>query len=87
MAKTKPITPYQRLLDDFREYARKVNFPRRVEMFILPKEKMAQGWSMNDVWERTMAAGQLGYDVVAKADNDGLHFVYVSKRPDKPWNV
>lgn len=85
--KAKPITPYQRLMDDFREYARKVNYPKRVAMFLLPKDKLSQAWKLEDVWERTKAAEQLGYDVTVRADDDGLHFGYVCKRPDTPWNV
>jgi hypothetical protein len=85
--KAKPITPYQRLLDDFREYAGKVECRRRKPMFFIPKNRLSEGWRVDDIYERTAAAEQLGYDVILIADLDGLRIRYIEKVPPKPWNV
>lgn len=91
--KQKPKTPYQHLMEDFRAFGMKVaraaNFSRH--MFTLANAKEGGSWKLDDVYERTMAAQQLGYVVELEATNDGsLIIKYCEKRPtytDLPLNV
>lgn len=78
------VTPYQRLMERFREYASKVTYPRKVGMWNYPKAKLAEGWGLLDLYERTKAAEQLGYDVQLYATDEGLSVKYVQKRPEWP---
>jgi hypothetical protein len=85
MAKTKTVTPYQRLLEDARDFARKVKYRHRTTMWLYDKAKLGTGWSLVDLYERTAAAEQLGYDVVLEANENGLLVKYVKKVPETPW--
>ena len=88
--KKKPITPYQRLLDDFRLYISSVECPVVLKtMFFYKKSDLDNhdAWMMDEVYERTIAAEQLGYDVIIRADNDGLRIMYRTKPGPKPWQV
>lgn len=80
-AKRTIVTPYQRLAQEFDQYKFKVACPRRVTMWQYPKEKLNELWRLYDLWERTKAADQLGYDVVLIAADEGLKVQYVAKRP------
>lgn len=80
MAKQKPKTPYQHLLERAREWAHSVNYGHRTTMWKYPKGKLGDGWSLTDLYERTRAADQLGYDVTLVAGDEGLCVVY-RKRP------
>lgn len=80
--KTKPITPYQRLLEDFNTFMRKVRFPRIVAMWTYPKARLGEVWGLNDLYQRVEAAKQLGYDVQLYATAEGLEVKYVQKRPE-----
>jgi hypothetical protein len=85
--KAKQVTPYQRLLDSVREYLWTVRAPKTQLMWFYPKAKLNAGWYLTDLYERTKAADQLGYDVVLVAKDDGLHVKY-RKLPDTsklPW--
>lgn len=77
----KRITPYQRLWSEFQKFKLKVFYPKSHFMGRYPKEKLSEGWSVADLWERTAAAETLGFDVVLLAKADGLHVHYVEKRP------
>jgi len=73
------ISPYTRLLNVAREYARQVIYPRRIVMFYYERAQLTE------LYERIVAADQLGYDVHATADTEKrrvvLHYV---KRADAP---
>ena len=43
-----------------------------------------RGWKLLDLYERTKAAEQLGYDVQIVAGDDGLSVYYKKKVPDVP---
>lgn len=86
MDKQKPITPYQRLLDDAQKFASAVEYRARKLMWSYPKEKLGASWTLKDLAERTAAAEQLGYDVQIVNKDDGLHVYYVKKLPDRPWS-
>lgn len=87
MNKTKPVTPYQRLLDDVTRYLSTVRFPTRKSLWTYPKAKIREGFRLDDLYERTAAADLLGYDTVLKATDEGL-VVQLRQRPDEsklPW--
>lgn len=50
-------------------------------MFSYPKKDLRGSWSLDDVYQRTMAAQALGWNVVLRADDDGLHVDYAEKLP------
>jgi hypothetical protein len=85
--KTKPITPYQRLMDDFKDFANAVEFRKRKSMWTYPKNKLSESWPLNDLYERVSAADQIGYDVRLLATEGGLEVQYIEKNPKRPWNV
>lgn len=84
----KPNNPYTTLRDRVRAFVRSVRHPRRVEMAWW-KENSVAGMDGRVVYERTLAAQQLGMRVEVKADDEGLHFWYVSQPDDSelPWSV
>lgn len=65
------------------EFAYRVVYPKVKPMFFFPKKRLNEAWSLAEVYERTSAANQLGYDVYLSADEDGLRFKYVEKRPER----
>ena len=81
------LTPYQRLLDLFREYLSKVEYPTRMVMWIYPKDDLGKSWSLDDLYQRTLAAEQLGFNVVLRAEKDGLKVEYRKKPPERPYNI
>jgi hypothetical protein len=85
--KSKPKTPYQRMLEDFREYAMKVRSARRVLMWVYPKDRLNNSWTLGDLNERVKAADQLGYDVIVEAKDEGLRVVYRKRAPEAPYYV
>jgi hypothetical protein len=86
MEKEKPITPYQRLMTKARGFSAQVLYPEKKTMWHYPKAKLSIGWSLADLWERTAAAEQVGYDVRLKATDAGLVVEYV-KRPEVPFGL
>lgn len=50
-------------------------------MFWYPKEKLNNNWTLDDLYQRTMAAQTLGWDVVLFADEKGLHVRYATQLP------
>lgn len=86
--KQKPITPYARLLDEFKAFCDAIDYRSRITMFFFKKSSLKEGgWSMSEVYERTRAADTLGYDVVIEAADDGLRFKYVKKIPNRSWSA
>jgi hypothetical protein len=86
--KEKPVTPYQRLMNQFSAWANECIMRGRISMWRYPKDKLSEtNWRLADLWERVAAADQLGYDVQLSAKDDGLHVEYVKKLPKRPWNV
>lgn len=80
------VNPYQVLLEEAQDYARKVQDRHKKTMWSYPKAKLSVGWGLNDLAERTAAATQLGYDVVLTVNEGGdLVVTYVKKPPLAPW--
>lgn len=77
--------PYTRLLDEIKDWCNKVRYRHQVSMWFYPKDRLIEGWSLNDLYERTKAAEQLGYDVVVVANDKGLSVTYVKKVPEVPY--
>jgi len=79
------VNPYIALLTDIKEYCWKVMYPKTIDMWHYPKKRLDEGWTLADLYERTAAAEQLGYDVILKATDEGLEVKYQTKRPETPW--
>lgn len=82
--KDKPITPYQRLLDDIKKWCSDVAYRHRVKMWTYQKARLSEGWELATLNQRVAAAGQLGYEVILESDDSGLHVLYRKKAPDVP---
>lgn len=78
----KPQNPYNRLKDRMAQRFLEIIYPRKKIMWNYPKNRLHEGWPLRDLWERTAAAKQIGYEVVLTAEEDGLRVTYVNARPD-----
>jgi hypothetical protein len=58
----KRVTPYQRLLAAARSYVSRVEHPTRKALWTCPKDKLAESWRLDNLFERVAAADLLGYD-------------------------
>jgi len=83
------INPYTRLKKICKDYAMKVDYPRKISMYYWSKNKLNKqtGYVLDDVYQRVLAADALGYEVHIFADGDGMAFKYVEKRPQRPWDL
>jgi hypothetical protein len=79
--------PYQMLLEEFREYANKVEYRHRKNMWTYPKEKLLENWRLDDLKQRIEAAEQLGYSVELLSTPAGIVVQYVKNIPSRPWRV
>jgi len=68
------INPYQRLLDKVVSFCDSLKNRHLRIMFIYPKEELNTNWGILQLYERVVAADQLGYDVKLKATTEGLEF-------------
>lgn len=84
--KIKPMTPYARLLADIKEWMNRFRWRHTVAMFRWAKKDLVpqNSWRMDDVYQRTLAAQSLGYEVTLTADEDGLSMKY-RKSMDVPF--
>lgn len=87
--KEKPITPYQRLLEEARKFVWDVTYRNKRVMFIYPKDKVdgRATYRLDDLAERVAAADQLGYDVQLVNNDDGLNVMYIKRIPPAPWKL
>lgn len=85
----KPKTPYQRLLEDVQEYARKVRYASTTLMWFYQKDELSNNWRLDGLNERVRAADQLGYDVILRSTDRGLEVLYRKRAPDpsRYWDV
>jgi len=80
--RTKRIMPYERLMQRVCMYQSKVVSPRVRGLWSYPKDRLAEGWPLTSLYERTKAADTLGYDVRLRAMEDGsLRVEYVERVP------
>lgn len=81
------MNPYTTLKNSFSEWVNKAINRRRVPMWTYPKSKLSDSWTLRDLAERVAAAKQLGFEVHLRSDDAGLHVEYVSKLPERPWDI
>ena len=72
----KRLNPYQRLLEEIQEFCNSLKWRHKVAMHYYPKDRLSETWSVNDLYERTAAAQQIGYEVILEAKDTGLHVFY-----------
>jgi hypothetical protein len=78
--KQKPVNPYTRLANEICKWMDSAFDARHTRtMWVFPKSKLSDGWSLVETWERTAAAAQLGYEVHLEATDEGLHVIYKKK--------
>lgn len=73
---------YRNLLERAQKYANEVYhvLQTRTIMFRYPKESITNSsWNLKDLYERTLAAQQLGYRVILTVDDKGLLVEYEKK--------
>lgn len=87
MTKTSRESPYVRLVRIFKQWLLSVDHPHTKMMWRYPKDKLGQGWSILDLYERVQAADQLGYRVEVRAAESGLEVYYVKRPNEKPWEL
>lgn len=88
MTRQKPVTPYARLQSECRQWAFEVANPARRTMFVVPKAKLREGWTLDDVAQRVQAAKTLGWRVELVTNNAGdLLMQYVENPPAAPWAI
>ena len=69
-------TPYSRLLNKIKKFSEELKLAHTANMFAISKQDLGKSYGFQDIWERTMAAQQIGYEVVIKADLEGIHINY-----------
>ncbi len=86
MAKKKQKTPYDMLLEKIRDYVYKITYPMKKTMFFFGGDDLGKAYYLKDVYERTVAANTLGYDVIleTKTDKKSLEILY-RKRTEPNW--
>lgn len=78
-----PKNPYTKLLNDIRKFCSKLKHARRTPMFYFSKDtlKPHNSWRLDDVYQRALAAKELGHEVILEADENGLHIKYREQTP------
>lgn len=82
----KRMNPYQMLMKDIQEFCGKLLHPKTKGMWFYPKDKLNDTWKLVDLYERTAAAEQLGYDVILISTDKGLEVKYQEKRPEPRYD-
>ena len=77
--------PYQILMEDIKSFCEKVRFRKETVMWEYPKGRLDEGWTLGALYERTVAAEQLGFEVVILAKDGALSVRYRKKVPDVPY--
>lgn len=79
--KTKPKNPYVTLLKNIMSFCRKLKHQHTVGMFYWSVEnlKPEKAWRLDDVYQRTLAAQAIGYEVVLEANEKGMEMKYRKK--------
>lgn len=72
--KTKRTNPYTSLLGQIKGFVAKLKYRHTVALFYWKAESLipTQAWRLDDVYQRTLAAQSLGYEVVIEADEKGM---------------
>lgn len=79
--KIKRTNPYTALLEEINAWVRKLKYRHTVSMFYWSLENLEpeKVWRLDDVYQRTLAAQSLGYEVVIEADEKGMAMKYKKK--------
>lgn len=86
--KQKPITPYARLLETCRRWANSARYPIRKPMFTYANaSETDRSFTIADLYQRTAAADQLGYDVLVQCEGKNLVVTYRARVPELPWEL
>jgi hypothetical protein len=83
----KPINPYMTLKGRFRDFINACINRRPKTMWLYPKVKLGNNWTLDDLYHRVAAAEQLGFDVGLFATNEGLEVRYLKKLPERPRDI
>lgn len=79
------LNPYERLKQIGREYADAVKYRHTANMFSLSKKEIDENnYSLREIYQRTAAAQQIGYEVHLVIRNDVLFIEYVQSPPQMP---
>lgn len=83
---TKRVNPYTRLKEIGQQFALDVKYRHSVGMFHFNRSNLkdSTSWSLDDVYERALAAETLGFEVILHADNEGMSINYRKKPPLTP---
>jgi len=79
------INPYTRLLSQIKKYVHDIQYRQKIIMWRYPKNKLNDSWNLKDLYERTAAAGQLGYEVKLIASDAGLEIHYIKEIAEAPY--
>ena len=79
----KRISPYTRLQETGRRFFSKVVHPRKALMMTIPNARSSEKtWLSYEIFQRVVAADQLGYEVVLTVSDNDLVLKYIEKRPE-----
>lgn len=84
---TKRTNPYTRLKLIAQQYIFDIKHRKAIPLWWHRKEDLGDGWSLEGLYQRVLAAKQLGYSVELRADKKGLDVVYVKDMPRTPWEL
>lgn len=76
--KNKPTNPYVMLLNEIKAWIRKLKYRHTARMFFWTVENLAADkvWRLDGLYQRVIAAKELGYEVVVEADEKGMTTKY-----------
>lgn len=81
----KRLNPYSRLLEEIKDFCVKIRLRNTVLMWYYPIDELNKAWNLDDLWQRTIAADQLGFEVHLVPTERGLEVKYVKKLPQIPF--
>ncbi len=85
---TERITPYNRLVRECKDWAFSVVYPKRIVMCVFAKDKLVDGFRLDDVRQRVLAANALGWRCELRVkDNGDLCIDYVEEPKDAPRSI
>lgn len=80
--------PYTRLLEKCAVWATRVRGPKILPMFVMRDVMNADlSYSLKDVFERIVAADQMGFDVQLRVSDKDLFIEYVARAPEPPKEI
>ncbi len=83
---SKRENPYCRLKRICQKWAGEVEYRQKKLMFSWTLKKGAS-YNIDDFHQRIIAAGQLGYEVVVKATDNGIDVHYKKEIPERPYEL